>query len=101
MFKKFLIIVLFYVLALLQTSFLPRFLPWSNIILLLVIFIIFFEKPQSSFGVFSALWGGFLLDIFSARPAIYYSAIFFVSAVILKIILAKYIRLPDFFVKTT
>ena len=109
MLKRILIIViLFYALALLQTSFLPRFLPWAplsgawaNIILLAVIFINLFEKPERYSGVFIALWGGFLLDIFSARPAIYYSAIFFISAVILKVILAKYIRLPIFFAKSS
>ncbi|MEK7482427.1 MAG: hypothetical protein AAB620_01385 [Patescibacteria group bacterium] len=105
MLKRILVtIVLFYILALLQVSFLPRFLPWAplsgawaNIILLAVILINFFEKPESSFGVFMALWGGFLLDIFSGQEQTYYGAIFFISAVILKIILARYIRLPDFF----
>ena len=107
MFKKALILlILFYALALLQTSFLPRFLPWaplsgawSNIILLCVIAINLFEKPERYFGVFIALWGGFLLDIFSGQEQTYYGAIFFASAIILKIILTKYIRLPIFFAK--
>ena len=69
MVKKILIlIIIFYFLALIQTSFLIHFnilgtVP--NLILILVCLLSFFEKPKEYWGIFGALLGGFFLDIFS------------------------------------
>lgn len=69
MIKKILfLIVIFYILTLLQTSFLVHFdiaglTP--NLILILVCLLNFFEKPKEYWGIFGAITGGFFLNIFS------------------------------------
>lgn len=69
MFYKYLIlIVFFYFISLIQNSFLVHFsilgvIP--NLILILTCLFTFFEKPQSYYGIVSAVIGGFFLDIFS------------------------------------
>lgn len=67
--KKILILfIIFYILTLFQNAFLIHFnikgiIP--NFVLILVFFLNFFEKPGQYFGFWAALFGGFLLDIFS------------------------------------
>ena len=62
------IILFFYFLTLLQSSFLNHFsilgiIP--NLVLILLCLVGFFEKPHKYLGVFSALAAGFFLDVFS------------------------------------
>lgn len=66
--KILLLIALFYILTLLQSSFLVHFdivglTP--NLVLILVCLLSFFEKPKEYRGIFGAILGGFFLDIFS------------------------------------
>ena len=67
--KKGLVLILFfYLLALIQTSFLVHFniegqVP--NLILIALVLLIFFEKPEEKFSFLGAGAGGFFLDIFS------------------------------------
>lgn len=98
MFKQVLILIAaFYILVLLQASFLPHFLPWVNFVLPAVLLINLFERPEKHLGIFAAVLGGFLLDVFSGRMTGFYTAILFVSAMALKAILKNYIRLPGSF----
>ena len=63
-----LLIPSFYILALLQSSFLVHFgiLGYVlNFILIITIFINLFEESQKNLGIMSAFIGGFFLDIFS------------------------------------
>lgn len=90
-------ILFFYFLALLQTSFLIYFnilgiVP--NIILILVILINLFEKPEQNLGLYSAFIGGFFLDIFSSNFIGFYILISAGIAIFLKFILRKYVRIP-------
>ena len=62
-----LLIALFYILILLQSSFLVHFNisgTAPNLVLILVCLLSFFEKPKEYWGIFGAITGGFFLDIF-------------------------------------
>jgi len=107
MLKKILILILpFYFLVLLQTSFLVHFsissgwwVGWSpNFILLAVILINFFTPDHSElwWGVGSAFIGGFFLDIFSSSPIGFNVLILVALAFFIKIILKRYVRIPAF-----
>lgn len=66
--KSLVLILFFYILALIQTSFLVHFniegqVP--NLILIALVLLIFFEKPEEKLSFFGAGVGGFFLDIFS------------------------------------
>jgi rod shape-determining protein MreD len=67
--KKILIsIILFYILALVQTSFLIHFDIYGanlNLILIAIVLISFFEKAERRRGLVVAAIGGFYLDLFS------------------------------------
>lgn len=95
--RKFLILFLFFwLLALFQTSFLVYF--WAlNFILILVIFINLFEKSEGNSGLFSALFGGFFLDIFSERPLGFHILSLLILALLIKMVLKRYIQLPVLF----
>ena len=98
MLKKILFsIIIFYTLTLLQTSFFVHFpilgiIP--NYILILVIFWNFFEKPNSSFGLYNAALGGLFIDIFSSRPIGFYILILLSLAILIKLIFKRYVQLP-------
>jgi len=69
--KDFLIIILFYFLALIQSSFLSHFAIRGvspNLILITVLLFCLFESPEGSLGKSSGFSGGFFLDVFSASP---------------------------------
>lgn len=66
--KFFIFILFFYLLTLIQTSFLIHFNIMGqvpNLILIALVLLIFFEKPEENFSFFAAFTGGFFLDIFS------------------------------------
>ncbi|PIV12762.1 MAG: rod shape-determining protein MreD [Candidatus Nealsonbacteria bacterium CG03_land_8_20_14_0_80_36_12] len=92
-------IILFYVLAILETTFFPHFKTFSssiiNLILIVVVLINLFEKTQENSGVFAALIGGVFWDIFSERPFGFYTLILLAIALFIKLILKKYVRIPN------
>ncbi len=96
--KKIIILVIFfYFLALLQTSFLVHFSVLgfiSNLIFILVIFWNLFEKSEHFLGVFNALIGGFFLDVFSDRIIGFNILILLAIALFIKLVLRKHVRLP-------
>jgi len=98
MFKKILIsIVVFYFLVLIQTSFLVHFTIFNavpNIILILVVVWNLLEKRKNYFGVINALIGGFFLDIFSNYFIGFYVLILVGSAIFIKLIFKRYVRIP-------
>lgn len=97
MIRKILTLTLFfYILALLQTSFLVHFNIFGvvpNLILISVILISFFT-PTSKFGVGigSAFIGGFFLDVFSSQPFGWNVLILLAISILIKIILKRHIR---------
>ena len=65
------VIITLYILTILQTSFVVHFFPHGlilNLVVLSIIVFSIFEKPDSHFGLFAALFGGFFLDMFSTKP---------------------------------
>jgi len=100
--KSILVAILgFYLLSLLQTSFLVHFttplkwVGWSpNFILILVILLNLYEKPEKNFGIFSAIIGGFFLDIFSERFFGFWVLILIGLSIFIKFLVKKYVRFP-------
>lgn len=99
--KKILILILFfYLLTLFQSSFLIHFniLGWEgwspNLILIAIILLNFFEDSQKNLGIFSAICGGFFLDIFSENFIGFYILISVGLAIFVKYILKKHVRIP-------
>jgi len=94
--KKFLIlIIIFYLLALFEASFLIHFKKLSRVpslILILTILLNFLEKPKKNSGIFGAFVGGFFWDIFSSRPIGFHILILIILAIFIKLILRKYVR---------
>lgn len=98
MFKKILILViLFYLLVLFQTSFLVHFTIWGrvpNLILVLVIFWNLFEKSKNYFGLYPALIGGLFSDIFSSSFIGFNILILLAIAIFIKLIIKRHARIP-------
>lgn len=95
--KFFFIILLFYVLTLLQGSFFPYFGINGyvlNFVLILTILINLFENSEEKFGIFSALIGGFFLDIFSGNFIGFHILILVGLSLFIKFILRNYVSLP-------
>ncbi len=67
--KALILILIFFILALLQSSFLVFFSfkgRLLNLIIVLVVIINLAEDPKSKLGIFASLLGGFFLDLLSA-----------------------------------
>ncbi|MDP2967021.1 MAG: rod shape-determining protein MreD [bacterium] len=93
-------ILIFYILTLIQTSFLVHFNILGitpNLVLIAVIFINIFNSSQWQ-KISSAIIGGFYLDIFSLNNVGgffgFYTLILLGFSLLLKIILEKYVRIP-------
>lgn len=96
--KIFAITLIFYILSLLQTSFLinglhNKFLDF-NFLLFFIIFINLFEKKEENFGLLSSTIGGFFIDVFSEKQIGFHILILFGLSIFIKLILRRYIRLP-------
>lgn len=93
--KGFFLVISFFILAMLQVSFLPHFslVGWvPNLVLISLVILAFVANPQT--GIVAALSGGFFLDLYSALPfgfwIILSLALFFTA----RHILQHYVRLP-------
>lgn len=89
--------IFFYILILLQTSFLVPlniggFVP--NLILIAVFLINIFESPRGSMGIFAAFFGGFFLDVFSSGIIGLQALVLLSLSLFIKLILRKYARSP-------
>ena len=101
--KIIILLIIFYGLALLQSSFLNSLffsLGSLNLILISVIILNISEKDQKLFslGFFSAFIGGFFLDIFSSNFFGQNTAILLGASLLIKLLLKKHVRIP--FAKT-
>lgn len=84
MLRTIILLICLYILVLIQVSFLPHFSLAPNLILALVILVNIFENPRQSTGVWTALLGGFFLDVFSGRLFGFWILIMLAVAVLLK-----------------
>ncbi len=92
-----LLVAIFFILTLTQTSFLVHFPVFGivlNVSLLLLVLFNVFESPHKNVGLYAALISGFFLDIFSTRPFGFWILIFFLVALFVKLIFRKYVRVP-------
>ena len=90
-------ILFFYLLILIQTSFLVHFKLFGivfNIVLIAVIFINLFVPRLKLWGFAAAFIGGFFLDIFSNNFIGCYILICLAIALFIKFILKKHVQIP-------
>ena len=95
--KLLLFIILFYFLALIQTSFLVHFSVWGlipNLIFFSVIIWNIFERSKNNFGIYQAVAAGFFLDIFSSKIIGFNIIILIYLAIVIKLFLKSYVRIP-------
>ena len=103
MIKKIIFILfLLYVLTLIQSSFLVHFRIFGvvpNLVLILVVLINLFTSPsRNGPGFFSAIVGGFFLDVFSSGYFGFfgfYTLFLLLLSFFLNFILKKYIKIPE------
>ena len=95
--KNLFIIIFIYFLILFQTSFFVHF-PIFNIVpnyaLILIVLWNLFEDSKKKFGIGLAFLGGFLLDVFSSHFLGFNVLILVATALAIKIIVKKYVRVP-------
>jgi len=103
MLKKILFFVFFfYLLVLIQTSFLVKFSIFGivpNLVLISVILFNVFTDPKQNSGVLAAFIAGFFLDVFSRGPFGFfgfYTLISMLLALFLKFILKNYVQVSFF-----
>lgn len=91
-----LLISAFYVLVLLQTSFLVPLNVFGvvpNFMIIAVVLINFFEKPEKKLGIIAGFFGGIFLDIFSGNFLGFYTLTLLAVSFFLKYILRSRIRI--------
>ena len=95
--KTLFLIIFFYILILLESSFLLHFTTFNfipNLILITVILISFFDKSQGILGIYSAILGGFFLDVFgSGFFGISFGSNFFGFSILFLLIVSIFIEL--------
>jgi rod shape-determining protein MreD len=99
-----LFIFLSWFLVLAQASFLVHFNVFSgvlgfwtpNLVLIAVVLVNFFEKPEKNSGILAAFIGGFFLDVFSGNFFGFFTLISLGLAVFFKLILKNYLQLEFF-----
>ncbi|HOS88101.1 MAG TPA: hypothetical protein PL093_01850 [Candidatus Pacearchaeota archaeon] len=91
--------IIFCVLQIFKISFLSFFniyFPWLDLTILLGLIICLFEEPKGLLGYFSAFWAGLFLDlIVSSQWFGFFTISFLLIALIIKIVLDKYVGLPS------
>ncbi len=75
-------------------SYLP-FFSFVNLVVVLVILINILEEPDGRLGIFSAVAAGLFMDLYSSGYLGLATLILFLSSLILKFILSKYVRIPS------
>ncbi|PIP23631.1 MAG: rod shape-determining protein MreD [Candidatus Nealsonbacteria bacterium CG_4_10_14_0_2_um_filter_38_17] len=94
--KALILILVFYVFALIQSSFLVFFTFKGialNLILISVILINIIESSKGNFGIFAAVAGGFFLDIFSGKYFGINTIILLSASIFIKKILKRYFQI--------
>jgi len=98
--KKYLVYLpAFFLLVILQASFLPHFALWGRVVNITLIFNILIniaEPRESKAGLLAAVWGGLLLDAFSGSFFGLNITIMLVGALFIKTVFKKYVRIPVF-----
>lgn len=83
--------------ALLQMSFFVYFFPNGfipNLIIGTIIFLTIFEKQKSYASIAAALFGGFLLDVFSEGVIGFWALMLTLASLVIKGVLEEYVSIP-------
>ena len=91
------IILVLYIAVLLQMSFFVHIFSGGfivNIVAVSVFALAVFEKPESYASFAAALFGGFLMDIFSGGIIGLWAGMLLGSSIIIKVVLEHYVRFP-------
>ncbi len=94
------LVIGFYILVLLQTSFFVHFEALGivpNFILIALILINLLERPERKLGIAAGFLGGLFLDIFSINSGFFFGFYTLASLLIslfIKYILKKYVKIP-------
>ncbi len=97
--KTIISIVVFFFLAVLQTSFFAHFSFWGvvfNLVIIAVLLVNLLEEKKNKLGLICAFSGGFFLDVFSLSGGIFglYILMCLFIAIFIKFILKRYVQLP-------
>jgi len=87
----------FFVLAMLQVSFLPHFPLWGwvpNLVLISLVILASFASTRAGFE--AAFAGGFLLDLYSSLPFGFWIILSLILFFVTRHILRNYVRLPQY-----
>lgn len=77
-----------------------EFKGWAlNLILITVVVVNLFEEPNKRFGLYSALVGGFFLDVWSSHFFGIETLFLFVEALFIKFFIKTNFYVPSFFKK--
>jgi len=100
--KNIILILLFYFLVIIQTSFLVHFEIFSRkwigllVIFIPLLLINLFEIPEKKSGVVAAAFAGFFIDVFSSGFFSVYLLTAIIFSLLIKFILRRYVRFPVF-----
>ncbi len=94
--RIFIFILIAYFLAMIESGLIANFSLFINLLLLYAILFNLIENPKKEEGLIVSAFCGLFFDIFSSFVFGFYTMIFLVSSIILKLILKKYVRLPVF-----
>lgn len=86
--------IFFYFLALLQCSLIIPYL-----VLIFVALVNIFDKPSGKLGIFSAITGGFFLDVFSLEVNFFFGENILAAIILslaIKFLLKKHVHFPSF-----
>ena len=98
--KTIISVLIFFFLAIFQTSFLAHFSFWGmvfNLVIIAVLLINLLEEKGNKLGLVCAFAGGFFLDVFSLSGGIFglYVLVCFLTAFFIKFILKRYVQIPE------
>jgi len=97
--KTIISVVIFFFLAVLQTSFFAHFSFWGtvlNLVIIAVLLVNLLEEKKNKLGLICAFSGGFFLDVLSLSNGIFgfYVLVCLFIAFFIKFILKRYVQIP-------
>jgi len=97
--KTIISVIIFFFLAVFQTSFFAHFNFWGtalNFVIIAILIINLLEEKKNKLGLVCAFSGGFFLDVFSLSGGIFglYVLICLLIAFFIKFILKRYVQIP-------
>ena len=91
--KILLILTFWFLITILQTSFLSIFTNFNLMIALLII-VNLIENPENNLGLLSAFIGGLFLDLNSTYPFGLFTLGLVLFSIIIKFLLSKFLKIP-------